>query len=347
MMHAQQIQIIENVAQLDDALSAPDPDVIATMSRMHGDLILLGAGGKMGPTLARMAKRASDEAGLKRRVIAVSRFSDQSLVAELHEYDIETIPCDLLDPEQVAALPNVENVLFMTGMKFGAANNPSLTWAMNTYAPALVCQRYRESKIVAFSTGNVYGMVPVDSGGSRETDAPVPDGEYAMSALGRERTFEYFSRTHSIPMATIRLNYACELRYGILLDIANWVWSETPVPITTGHVNAIWQRDANAFTLRAFEHVNVPPLVTNVAGAATLSVRTLAEEFGRRMNKGVQFDGAEAPTAYLSNARTMCTRFGSPSTSIDQMLDWTADWVMNGGEQHGKPTHFEVRSGKY
>ena len=347
MMHGQQTQIIENVTQLDDALSAPDPDVIAAMGRMKGDLILLGAGGKMGPTLARMAKHASDDAGVQRRVIAVSRFSDKSIVAKLHQCNIETIPCDLLDPNQVAALPDAGNVLFMTGMKFGAANNPSLTWAMNTYAPALVCQRYRHSKMVAFSTGNVYGMTPVDGGGSRETDAPAPDGEYAMSALGRERTFEYFSRAHADPMAIIRLNYACELRYGILLDIANWVWNETPVPIATGHVNAIWQRDANAFTLRAFENVNTPPLVTNVAGTATLSVRSLAEEFGRRMNKAVRFDGAEAPTAYLSNARTMCTRFGSPLTSVDQMLDWTADWVMNGGEQHGKPTHFEVRSGKF
>lgn len=347
MTNVRSTETIDNVARLDDELSAPDPDVVATMGGMRGDLILLGAGGKMGPTLARMAKRASDTAGVQRRVIAVSRFSDQSLVADLHQHDIETIPCDLLDPEQVAALPDAENILFMTGMKFGSATNPSLTWAMNTYAPALVCQRYRRSKIVAFSTGNVYGMVSVDSGGSRESDLPDPHGEYGMSALGRERTFEYFSRTHAIPMAIIRLNYACELRYGILLDIANWVWNETPVPIATGRVNAIWQRDANAFTLRAFDTVNAPPLVTNVAGAATLSVRTLAEEFGRRMNKAVQFDGTEAPTAYLSNARTMCTRFGEPHTPIDQMLDWTAKWVMNGNEQHGKPTHFEVRSGKF
>jgi len=338
---------IDTLQTLEDALSAPDPGVVTAMRNMQGDLILLGAGGKMGPTLARMAKRASHESGVERRVIAVSRFSDSSLEAEVHAHDIETIRCDLLDPDQVGALPDAKNVLFMTGMKFGATNNPSLTWAMNTYAPALVCQRFRSSNIVAFSTGNVYGMTPVDSGGSRETDTLAPDGEYAMSALGRERTFEYFSRTHSIPTSIVRLNYACELRYGVLLDIANWVWNETPVPIATGHLNAIWQRDANASTLRAFDHVASPPFITNVAGRDTLEVQSLAKEFARRMNKKVQFEGVEAPTAYLSNTQTMHDHFGAPATSVNQMLDWTADWVMNGGEQHNKPTHFEVRTGKF
>lgn len=340
-------ETFENVAQLEDALSAPDPEAIAAMSRLEGDLILLGAGGKMGPTLARMAKRASQDAGVDRRVIAVSRFTDPSIGAQLQAHNIETIQCDLLDAGEVAALPDAENVIFMTGMKFGAANNPSLTWAMNTYAPALACERYQHSRIVTFSTGNVYGMTQVEGGGSRETDTPAPDGEYAMSALGRERTFEYFSRTHSIPMAIVRLNYACELRYGVLSDIANWVWQEKPIPLATGHLNAIWQGDANAFTLRAFGHVHVPPFVINVAGTDTLSVRKLAKEFGQRMNKEVTFEGSEAPDAYLSNAQAMQERFGAPRTSIDQMLDWTADWVMRGREQHNKPTHFEVRSGKF
>lgn len=338
---------IETVQALDDALSTPAPAVIDAMRDMQGDLILLGAGGKMGPTLARMAKRASDEAGVERRVIAASRFTDLSAESELRKHGVETVRCDLLDEEQVAVLPDAENVLFMTGMKFGTADNPSLTWAMNTYAPALVCQRYRESKMVAFSTGNVYGMTSVDSGGSRETDRLAPDGEYAMSALGRERTFEYFCRARAMPTSIVRLNYACELRYGVLIDIANWVWNETPVPLATGHVNVIWQRDANAITLRAFDRAATPPLVTNIAGVDTLSVRTLAQAFGERMDKAVRFDGEEADTAYLSNTDAMCERFGPPAMSVEHMLDWIADWVMRGGEQLGKPTHFEVRTGAF
>jgi nucleoside-diphosphate-sugar epimerase len=294
-----------------------------------------------------MAKRASDEAGVDRRVIAVSRFSDPNVREALNREGVETAPCNLLDEDQVAALPDAQNVLFMTGMKFGTADNPAMTWAMNTYAPALVCRRYGESTIVAFSTGNVYGMTAVDSGGSRETDRLAPDGEYAMSALGRERTFEYFSREHHIPTAIVRLNYACELRYGVLVDIANWVWNEQPVPLATGHVNVIWQRDANAFTLRAFGHASVPPFVTNVAGPETLRVREIAGAFAERMGKPVTFDGEEANNAYLSNADAMRASFGAPAVSVEQMLDWIADWVMRGGEQLDKPTHFEVRSGSF
>ncbi len=338
---------IKSVTELEEALSAPDPDVVACMSRLQGDLVLLGAGGKMGPTLARMAKRASDEAGVDRRVIAVSRFSDTSSETELKKHNIETIRCDLLDPIQVAALPDAANMIFMTGMKFGAADNPGLTWAMNTYAPALACERYKNSNIVAFSTGNVYGMTSEDGGGSRESDVPAPDGEYAMSALGRERTFEHFSRAHSIPTAIIRLNYACELRYGVLVDIANWVWNEQPVPVATGHLNAIWQRDANAFTLRAFDRVATPPFVINVAGTEILSVRAVAQEFARLMNKEAVFDGDEAATAYLSNTEAMEHQFGAPHTTTNKMFDWIANWVMKGNEQHGKPTKFYVRSGAF
>ncbi len=338
---------LETVTQLEEALSAPDPDVIQTMGRLQGDLILLGAGGKMGPTLARMAKRASDAAGVQRRVIAVSRFTDATTETKLQMHNVETIRCDLLDADQVAALPDAANVVFMTGMKFGAADNPGLTWAMNTYAPALACERYKHSNIIAFSTGNVYGMTTVDGGGSRETDTPAPDGEYAMSALGRERIVEHFSRAYSIPTAIIRLNYACELRYGVLLDIANWVWNEKPVPVATGRLNAIWQRDANAFALRAFDHVNTPPFVVNVAGVELLDVRTLAREIARRMHKKARFEGVEAPNAYLSNTACMQTHFGNPSTTIGQMIDWIADWVMSENDQHGKPTQFHVRSGKF
>ncbi len=338
---------IENVEQLERLLSEPSAAVIETFSRVDGDVLLLGVGGKMGPTLARMAKRASDAAGKPRRVIGVARFSTAGLEAQLHAHGVETIRCDLLEEAQVEQLPEAPNVVFMAGMKFGATGNLGLTWAMNSYLPAVISRKFRRSKIVAFSTGNVYGPAPVASGGSRESDPPNPVGEYAMSCLGRERMFEHFSRALSIPMALIRLNYACELRYGVLVDLARRVWTGEAIDLGTAHFNIIWQGDANAMTLLALERVAIPPWVINVTGPELLSVREVAEEFGRLMGKPVRFRGEESTTALLSNAQTAFKIFGLPRVRAAQVLRWIAAWVMAGGQDLGKPTHFDSRDGKF
>lgn len=342
-----EFESIANTAQLEDLLSTPDEAVIETLGALNGDLVVLGAGGKMGPTLARMARRAYDAAGCDRRVIAVSRFSKPGTEAALREHGVETLRGDLLDPTQVAALPRAPLVVYMTGLKFGTAENAGRTWAMNTLAPAHAFAHYRDSRIAAFSSGNVYGMTPAASGGSKESDTPRPDGEYAMSCLGRERIFEYFSREHGVPTAIIRLNYACELRYGVLVDLANWIWAGRPVPLAVGSLNAIWQRDANAVTLRALAGAATPPLVLNVAGLETLSVRETAQTLGELLGRTVRFEGTEGPAAYLSDASAMAAHYGAPHTDARRMLAWIADWVARGGEQHGLPTHFEVTTGEY
>jgi nucleoside-diphosphate-sugar epimerase len=235
----------------------------------------------------------------------------------------------------------------MAGMKFGTTGQQARTWAMNSYLPGMVAQKFRRSRIAAFSTGNFYPLVPVTGGGSVETDEPAPVGEYAMSCLGRERILEHFSRVHQVPMAIIRLNYAVEMRYGVLLDMARKVWAGEPIDVTMGNLNAIWQADANAMTLQAFDHVGTPPRVFNVTGPETLSVRRVCEEYGRLMGKPVRFTGAEAPTALLNNAQLSHRLFGYPRVPVQQVIAWTADWVMRGGESLGKPTHFETRDGKF
>ena len=337
----------QRIEQLEIALSEPTPAVIETMRWLQGDIILLGVAGKMGPTLARMARRASDAAGVNRRVIGVARFSADDLDVKLQLHDIETIRCDLLNEEAVAELPDAPNVIYMAGMKFGSTGQEAMTWAMNTWLPSVVCKKYRRSKIVAFSTGNVYGLTPVEGGGSRETDPPNPVGEYALSCLGRERMFEYFSQLCEIPTALIRLNYACELRYGVLVDLAQKVWADKPIDVSMGHLNTIWQGDANAMTLQAFRHTAAPPFVVNVTGPELLSIRQLGERFGELMGKAVAFVGVEAETALLSDARLGLELLGQPRISVGQMMEWIAHWVMHGGPTLGKPTHFESRDGKF
>ncbi|MDA1051998.1 MAG: NAD(P)-dependent oxidoreductase [Planctomycetota bacterium] len=333
--------------QLDDLLSTPDERVVRTMRELEGDIIVLGVGGKMGPTLARMAKRASDEAGVARRVIGVSRFSVGDLRERLAGWGIETIACDLLDEEAIQQLPNAPNVVCMAGFKFGATANPSLTWAMNCYLPALVSRRFRNSRIAAFSSGNVYGTVDVGSGGSLESDPLNPIGEYAITVLGRERMFEHFSRTLGIPQSVLRLNYATELRYGVLVDLAQQVWTGTPIDVTMGHVNVIWQRDANAMALNSLVHTTTPPRILNIAGSEILRVRDVCTKFARMMNKDVTFIGTEAPDALLNNARHSYALLGQPATTSEEMIRWTAQWVMRGGASLGKATHFESRDGSY
>ncbi len=341
------LETVRNVAELEDLLSEPTPGVIEALRALSGDILVLGVAGKMGPTLARMARRGSDAAGVKRRVIGVSRFSSPDELAKLEAHGIEAIRCDLLDEDSVARLPDAPNVVFMAGMKFGATGNESLTWAMNTYLPSIVCRKFRRSRIVAFSTGNVYGLVPVAGGGSRESDPLAPVGEYAMSCLGRERMFEHFSRSLNVPTALIRLNYACELRYGVLVDLAQKIARGEIIDLSMGHFNVIWQGDANAMTLQAFAHVGSPPCVLNLTGPEVLSVRAVCEQLGKRMNRAVQFTGSETATALLNNAARIFSHFGQPRISVEQLISWVADWVSRGGPQLGKPTHFESRDGKF
>ncbi|MCI0461600.1 MAG: NAD-dependent epimerase/dehydratase family protein [Gemmataceae bacterium] len=338
---------IRDVEHLEELLSEPTAGAIDTLARLPGDLVILGVGGKMGPTLARMARRASDSAGVRRKVVGVARFSDPTLEQRLQANGIETVRCDLLDPAQVGRLPDAPNVIAMLGMKFGATGQEALTWAMNAHLPAVVCTRYRQSRVVAFSTGNVYGLTPVLLGGSCETDALNPVGEYAMSCVGRERLYEHFSRAWGIPAAILRLNYACEMRYGVLADIARKVWAGEPVDLAMGHLNAIWQADANSMALCALDHVSSPPLTLNLAGPELLSVRRLAEEFGRLLDRPLSLHGAEAPDALLSNSQLAHRLFGYPRVGVGQMVRWVADWVRRGGPSLDKPTHFEARDGRF
>lgn len=338
---------IRDEEHLEDLLSEPGPGVIAALDRLPGDLIVLGVGGKMGPSLARLAKRASDAAGVRRRIIGVARFSQAGLERQLQAWRIETFPCDLLDEDQVARLPEAPLVVAMVGMKFGATGQEALTWAMNAHVPSLICRKYAKSRIVAFSTGNVYGLTPVRLGGSLESDPLQPIGEYSQSCVGRERMYEHFSRSLGIPMTILRLNYATEMRYGVLVDLASRVLKGEPIDLTMGHLNAIWQGDANAMALCALEHTTSPPQVLNLAGPEVLSVRRVAEEFGRLLGKPVVLQGTEAQDAYLSNAQLSHRLFGYPRVPVQQMIHWIADWVQRGGKSLGKPTHFEVRDGKF
>ena len=337
---------IENEAQLETWLSEPTPEVVETLARLPGDIVLLGVAGKMGPTLARMAKRASDAAGIGRRVIGAARFSVGDH-AELEAHGVETVRCDLLNEDDVARLPDAPHVIFMAGRKFGSTGDEPLTWAMNSYLPAVVCRKYRHSRIVAFSTGNVYGLSSIAAGGSRENDVLQPAGEYAMSCLGRERMFEYFSRLLNIPLAIVRLNYACELRYGVLVDLAQRIVRGEPVELEMGHFNVLWQGDANAMALRALAHVSTPPWIVNVTGPEVLSVRAVCERLGELLNKPVRFVGSESPEALLSNAARGFERLGTPRVGAGELIEHVADWVARGGRSLGKPTHFESRDGRF
>jgi hypothetical protein len=346
-MMADQKVAVGSIEELEDLLSEPTAGVIEVLGRLEGDILLLGVGGKMGPTLARMAKRASVAAGHSRKVIGVSRFTNRRQQEALRSHGIETVPCDLLDERAVADLPEAANVLFMTGMKFGALGQEARTWAMNCHLPAIVSRRWSGSRIVAFSTGNVYGLTPVAAGGATESNALQPVGEYAVSCLGRERIFEHFSRTRNTPMALLRLNYASELRYGVLVDLAQRVFTGQTIDLAMGHFNVIWQADANAMALQAFAQIATPPRVINITGPELLNVRETCEQFGRLMKKSVAFHGTEASTALLSNGQLGHRLFGLPRVRAEQMIRWVADWVMRGGPTLGAATHFESRDGVF
>ena len=339
--------MIKTETQLELYLSEPTDEVIASIAALEGDILILGVGGKMGPTLAKQAKRAIELAGIAKKVIGVSRFSTQGLREGLHEAGIKTIAADLLSEDCLQNLPDTQNVILMAGRKFGSTGNEHLTWAMNGYMPGRVAEKFRSSRLVIFSTGNVYPLTPVSHGGATESSQIAPIGEYAQSCLSRERICTYFSLQYDTPMTILRLNYAIDLRYGILLDIAEKVYAEEPISLEMGNVNVIWQGDANAIALRAFAHCQSPPLVLNVTGPETVSVRSLALRFGTLFNKSPNFEDQEAETALLSNASQCHRLFGYPHVSLEQMIEWTAEWIRIGGTTLQKPTHFEVRDGKF
>jgi dTDP-4-dehydrorhamnose reductase len=340
-------QKITGEKELEELLSLPEKNTVELFKKLDGDIIFLGIAGKIGPSLAHMAKKACSEAGIKKRIYGVSRFRNEEEKKQIESFGIETIRGDLLDEKFLQSLPKAKNVFFLAGMKFGSEENLSLTWAMNTFLPALVAEHFKDSRIVAYSTGCVYSLVPLESGGSVETDKPAPVGEYAQSCLGRERMFEYGSRKNNTPVSLIRLNYAVEPRYGVLVDIALKVKNNIPVDLEMGYFNVIWQGDANNAVLRSIELAGSPATILNISGMETLSVRDVAQEFGKLFETKVRFAGREAPTALLNNPSKAVGLFGKPKVPVNKIIEWTADWIKNENKLLGKPTHFEVRDGKY
>jgi nucleoside-diphosphate-sugar epimerase len=338
---------IKTEAELEELLSRPSDADVAAIAQLDGDLLILGVGGKMGPSLARRARRAVTKAGVSKRIVAVARFSDNRLRENLESNGIETLVSDLLEPGALAKLPDIPNVIFMAARKFGTTGSEDLTWAMNTFLPGLVAERYRASRIVTFSTGNVYPLTDAALGGAVESTPTAPASEYAQSALGRERMFQYGSRQWGTPVVILRLNYAIDLRYGVLLDIGTAVFERRPIDLRMAFVNVIWQGDANSVCLRSFAHCQSPPLLLNLTGRETLSVRHLAEEFGRRFGMLPSFNAEEMPNALLSNAARAYQMFGPPAVRVSEMIDWTAAWISSGAPRLNKPTHFQVRDGKF
>jgi nucleoside-diphosphate-sugar epimerase len=336
-------ETIPDIAGLDELLCRPSQPLIDDLRKVDGDLMVLGVAGKMGPTLAGLAKAALPD----RRIIGVARFSEPDVKNWLQARGVETINCDLLDEAAIKALPKIQNIIFMAGRKFGAEGDLSLTWAMNAHVPALVAQAFAGSRIVVFSTGCVYPFVSVNGQGADESEAPNPPGEYAQSCVGRERMFEYFSAKYSTPGRLFRLNYAIDMRYGVLHDIASKVLQGKPIDVSLGHVNFIWQGDAASQALRCLAHCDTPTSPINVSGHEILAVRDLAAKFGQRFGRAPVIVGKEEPTAWLTNTSQAVKLFGLPVVDTDQLIRWTADWVSRSMPSLGKPTKYEVRDGRY
>ena len=335
---------LRDVEHLEEVMTTPSAALIAALQQLPGDIIVLGVGGKIGPTLARLAKRAAPA----KRMVGVARFSEKGVREKLTQWGIECIAADLLERREIEALPKLANVVFMAGRKFGSSGDEEQTWAMNALVPALVAEAFAGSRIVAYSTGCVYPYVNVHHGGATEaTPTTPPPGAYANSCVAREAMFRYFSRTRGTPGRIIRLNYAIDMRYGVLHDVASRVLTGTPINLATGHVNVIWQGDANGMVLRAFGHCTVPASPLNVSGPDTVSIRWLAESFGQRLGKPPVFTGVEAPEAWLVNTAQATRLFGYPSVPLGKLVDWTADWVARGMPSLGKDTHYDVRDGDF
>jgi nucleoside-diphosphate-sugar epimerase len=340
-------EVVADETDLAELLSRPSPALIAMMKHLDGDIMVLGISGKIGPDLALTALRAIRQAGGRSKVIGVSRFSDEGARERLEKVDIELVTCDLLTTEGVATLPGVRNIIYLAGRKFGTHGNEELTWVANVVVPANVAHHFRESRIVAFSTGAVYPMVTPASGGCREEDPLGPIGEYAQSCLGRERVFGYYSKANGTPVSLIRLNYAVDLRYGVLHDIGKLVLEDKPVDLTMGYFNTIWQGDVNNQTLLAIAHCSSPPAVWNVTRPEVVSTRRVAGQFAEIMGRKVAFKGEEGPVALLSNPARAAKVLGPPAVSLKAMVRWQAHWLLAGGRSLEKPTHFEETGGEY
>jgi len=339
---------IQTIDQLEDALSQPTQGVLDTLRALDGDVMVLGAGGKMGPTLARMVRRGFDMIDhASRRVIAVSRFASANAALSLQRHGVETISCDLTDRPAVAELPEVPNVIFMAGQKFGTRESPELTWVMNTLVPAIVAERFMRSRMVVFSTGCVYPFVSTDGPGSNEDDVLGPPGEYANSCVGRERVFTHFAKHHGTRSLMFRLCYAIDLRYGVLCDVASKIANGLPVDVTMGVANVIWQGDANARAIQCLAHTASPPIALNVTGIDRVSIRWLAQRFGELLQREPKITGQENPTAWVWDATRSYQWFGTPTVSLEEMIQATAHWQRHGGATLGKPTHFETTDGSY
>lgn len=334
-------------SQRYEALLQPSSALLSDVARIEGDILLLGAGGKMGPALAKLARAAVEKAGVAKRIIAVSRFSEVGLAEELRNAGVETISADLLVEEQLQGLPLVKNVLYLAGTKFGTTGNEAHTWAMNSYLPGRVAEKFKDSNFVVFSTGNVYPLTPVTLGGATENLAPEPLGEYAQSCLGRERIFQFSSRNYGTPLLIYRLNYANDVSYGVLLELCKSVLEQKPIDLRMGMVNVIWQGDANEIALRCLLHTATPAKILNVTGPEQLSVRWIAEQFGQLAGKAPLFVNEELPTALLSNATACTDLFGYPRTGPHHMIRLIYDWISQGGKTIDKATHFQVRTGKF
>ena len=339
--------VIQTDSELDDYLTRPRPVLVDFIRSLPSPLVILGAGGKMGPTLAVLAKRAADVAATPLEIIAVSRFSDKPARKWLEERGIQTLSVDLLERKELSKLPEAPNIIFLVGLKFGTSLNPSLTWAINALIPGLIMERYAGARFVVLSTGNVYPPVPATGAGAREDVALTPRGEYANAAVARERIFEYFSRKNGTPVAILRLNYACELRYGVLVDIARKVIAKEPIELSSGFFNCIWQRDANEMILRSLKLAHSPPVAWNLTAPAKLSVREIATRIAELVGLHPEFVGVESSSALLSDSTKLCELLGTPPTPLEGMLRWTAHWVKTGGRSLDKPTHFEVQDGRY
>ncbi|HXS11546.1 MAG TPA: NAD-dependent epimerase/dehydratase family protein [Acidobacteriaceae bacterium] len=338
---------IENEQQLEERMSRPTAADVDAMRALEGDVLILGVGGKMGPTLAQLVRRSADAAGKKTKILGVARFTDKNMPDALRAHGVEPIVCDLLEPERLAKLPDAENVIFMAARKFGTTGAEHLSWAINTQLPALVADRYRHSRIVCFSSGNVYPLVPAASGGADEQTPVGPQGEYAQSVLGRERVFEHASHRWATRVTILRLNYAIDLRYGVLVDIARAVFERRPVDVRMPLVNIIWQGDANSVALRSIAHCDSPPFVLNLTGPETLSTRWIAEQFAQRFGQQASFSGEESSHALLNNSAKCHQLFGYPTVAVGTMMDWIADWIASGGAHSNKPTHFQTQDGKF